>query len=85
MRVPLDGEVTWLLPEGEEPYWRGHITEIVYEFARGSRGTTLKGASLSESACGRSRLPSSRLLGKGGSVGDKKSPGTSGAMSERRT
>jgi hypothetical protein len=34
MRVPLDGEVTWLLPEGEEPYWRGHITEIVYEFAR---------------------------------------------------
>jgi hypothetical protein len=34
MRVPLDGEVAWLLPEGEKPYWRGHITEIVYEFAR---------------------------------------------------
>lgn len=24
MRVPLDGEVAWLLPEGEKPYWRGH-------------------------------------------------------------
>jgi hypothetical protein len=34
MRVPLDGEVAWLLPEGEKPYWRGHITEIVYEFVR---------------------------------------------------
>jgi hypothetical protein len=34
MRVPLDGEVAWLLPEGEKPYWRGHITEIYYEFAR---------------------------------------------------
>jgi hypothetical protein len=34
MRVPLDGEVAWLLPEGAKPYWRGHITEIFYEFAR---------------------------------------------------
>ncbi len=34
MRVPLDGEVAWLLPEGAKPYWRGHITEIDYEFAR---------------------------------------------------
>jgi hypothetical protein len=34
MRVPLDGEVAWLLPEGAWPYWRGHTTEIVYEFAR---------------------------------------------------
>ncbi len=33
MRVPLDGEVAWLLPEGAKPYWRGHITEIHYEFA----------------------------------------------------
>ena len=32
--VPLDGEVAWLLPEGEKPYWRGHIDEISYEFAR---------------------------------------------------
>lgn len=34
MRVPLDGEVAWLLPEGAKPYWRGRITEIDYEFAR---------------------------------------------------
>jgi hypothetical protein len=32
MLVPLDGEVAWLLPEGRKPYWRGHITEIAYEF-----------------------------------------------------
>ncbi len=31
MRVPLDGEVAWLLPEGARPYWRGRIEEIVYE------------------------------------------------------
>jgi hypothetical protein len=34
MLVPLDGEVAWLLPEGEKPYWRGHITEIRYQSAR---------------------------------------------------
>jgi len=34
MRVPLDGEVAWLLPEGPKPYWRGHITDITFEFAR---------------------------------------------------
>ena len=34
MRVPLDGEVAWVLSEGEKPYWRGHITEIRYQFAR---------------------------------------------------
>jgi hypothetical protein len=34
MQVPLDGEVTWMLPEGAKPYFRGHITDIVYEFAR---------------------------------------------------
>jgi hypothetical protein len=34
MLVPLDGEVAWLLPEGEKPYWRGHTTEIDYEFAQ---------------------------------------------------
>ncbi|HSJ63495.1 MAG TPA: DUF6544 family protein [Gemmatimonadaceae bacterium] len=33
MLVPLDGEVAWLLPEGEQPYWRGRITELQYEFA----------------------------------------------------
>jgi len=34
MLVPLEGEVAWLLPEGEKPYWRGSITEISREFAR---------------------------------------------------
>ncbi len=30
VRVPLDGEVAWLLPEGEQPYWRGHVEQIQY-------------------------------------------------------
>jgi hypothetical protein len=34
MRVPLDGEVAWLLPDGPKPYWRGRITQLVYELAR---------------------------------------------------
>jgi hypothetical protein len=34
MVVPLDGEVAWLLPEGEKPYWRGHITDLSHELAR---------------------------------------------------
>lgn len=34
MRVPLDGEAAWLLPEGPRPYWRGHITRLTYELAR---------------------------------------------------
>lgn len=34
MRVPLEGEVAWLLPEGPKPYWRGRITSMTYEFAR---------------------------------------------------
>lgn len=34
MLVPTDGEVAWLLPEGEKPYWRGHITGLDYAFAR---------------------------------------------------
>jgi hypothetical protein len=34
MRVPIDGEVAWVLPEGEKPYWRGYITEVSYEFTR---------------------------------------------------
>jgi len=35
MLVPLDGEVAWVLPEGIRPYWRGHLEDIAYEFARG--------------------------------------------------
>jgi hypothetical protein len=34
MRVPLDGEVAWLLPEGPLIYWRGTITALRYEFTR---------------------------------------------------
>ncbi|MBM3789405.1 MAG: hypothetical protein FJW35_03535 [Acidobacteria bacterium] len=34
MRVPLEGEVSWILPEGPRPYWRGRILELRYEFAR---------------------------------------------------
>jgi Family of unknown function (DUF6920) len=33
MRVPLEGEVAWLLPEGAKPYWRGRIGRLNYEFA----------------------------------------------------
>ena len=34
MRVPTEGEVAWILPEGPWPYWRGRITSLAYEFAR---------------------------------------------------
>ncbi len=34
MRIPLSGEVAWLMPEGAYPYWRGRITGLRYEFAR---------------------------------------------------
>jgi hypothetical protein len=34
MRIPLDGEVAWELPEGLWPYWRGRTTEVAYEFAQ---------------------------------------------------
>ncbi len=33
MRVPEEGEVAWLLPEGEKPYWRGRTLTSSYEFA----------------------------------------------------
>lgn len=36
MRIPFDGEVAWLLPEGRQPYWRGHIESIEYELAQPS-------------------------------------------------
>jgi len=35
MRVPMTGEVVWLLPPsqgGDKPYWRGTITALRYEF-----------------------------------------------------
>jgi hypothetical protein len=34
MRVPLDGEVAWMLPEGAKTYWRGTTTSLNYEFAK---------------------------------------------------
>ena len=30
VRIPVLGEVAWLLPAGPQPYWRGRITEIDY-------------------------------------------------------
>jgi hypothetical protein len=33
MRIPVAGEVAWVLPDGPRPYWRGRITNISYEFA----------------------------------------------------
>lgn len=29
--LPLEGEVSWILPSGPQPYWRGRITEIRFE------------------------------------------------------
>ncbi|HYW58309.1 MAG TPA: DUF6544 family protein [Polaromonas sp.] len=31
MRVPLDGEVAWVLPEGVKAYWRGTVTTLQHE------------------------------------------------------
>ncbi len=37
MRIPLEGEVSWILPEGRLPYWRGRLTRIRYEFTQGRK------------------------------------------------
>ena len=34
MCVPQEGEVAWLLPEGEKPYWRGRTISSKYEFSQ---------------------------------------------------
>jgi hypothetical protein len=34
MLVPLSGEVRWLTPEGRQPYWRGTITSLRYDFSK---------------------------------------------------
>ena len=34
MRIPMEGEVFWILPDGPHPYWRGRTTKIEYEFAK---------------------------------------------------
>lgn len=31
MRIPVRGEVAWLLPEGRQVYWKGRITEASYK------------------------------------------------------
>ena len=31
LRVPVRGEVAWILPEGPLPYWRGEILDVAYE------------------------------------------------------
>ncbi len=31
MRVPLAGEVAWLLPEGRQAYWRGRLAGIAFD------------------------------------------------------
>lgn len=36
MRIPMTGEVAWLLPEGRKPYWRGTITTVQIERAAGA-------------------------------------------------
>ena len=33
MRVPLTGEVLYITPQGEKPYFKGTIDTVVYEFA----------------------------------------------------
>ncbi len=32
MRVPSQGEVEWLTPEGAKPYWRGQVSALRYQF-----------------------------------------------------
>ncbi len=34
MRIPLEGEVAWMLPGGPRPYWRGRIASLTYEYAQ---------------------------------------------------
>jgi len=34
IRIPIDGEVEWLLPGGEYVYWKARIVDVEYEFAR---------------------------------------------------
>ena len=33
MRIPMQGEVAWLLADGPRPYWRGSLTGVSYEWA----------------------------------------------------
>jgi hypothetical protein len=33
MRIPMEGEVGWQMPEGLQPYWRGRVIGADYEFS----------------------------------------------------
>ena len=37
MRIPLEGEVAWIMPYGTRPYWRGRANQIRYEFVQPTR------------------------------------------------
>ena len=32
MRIPIEAEVAWILPQGPYPYWRGRIASIEYQY-----------------------------------------------------
>jgi hypothetical protein len=32
MRVPIEGEVSWITKDGPKPYWRGRITRLHYDY-----------------------------------------------------
>ncbi len=34
MKIPTEGEVAWLLPEGRAPYWRARIKHIEYDWTK---------------------------------------------------
>jgi hypothetical protein len=34
MRVPLEGEVAWVMPDGIKPYYRGKLTSLSFELAK---------------------------------------------------
>jgi len=34
MRIPLDGEAAWQLPEGRQPYWKGKVVDVQYDFVK---------------------------------------------------
>jgi hypothetical protein len=34
MRIPIEAEAAWILPEGTKPYWRGRVSRLSYEFAQ---------------------------------------------------
>jgi len=33
LRIPMSGEVAWILPSGSKPYWRGEVVRLAYELA----------------------------------------------------